>query len=593
MENRSGVLHEKVAMRWKHLTVLLLSMFLSFSFTFAVSRNSSDSLRNALSERLNDTANIHRYYLLASIADLHKRSQIDSSMSLLNRALAISEATGNTKYLYDIYQQYSIVYSVSGNFPIELDYNFKMLEILDNKVSGKIDSLFLLSEYARLYARIGICYFNMDNCPKALDWYQKSLAIVKRLAILDKTYPASSKLMALYGNIGSAHLSSYNFNEAKFNFEKALELSKSSGNPTSEAKLYNNLGIVYKERKDFNEAFRYYNKSLAIRESLRDTALIAQTCNNLGDAWYLTGDYTKSIEVLNKALNMSRQTGVLSSQMKAANFLSLAYEKTGDYRNALTMQRLFKTLHDSIIGNEQVQQATRLELQYQYEKQRKENELQKQILIAKKERKALIYMILSGILLFSFMILFLLNRNQRMKIRHGKTLQERLALESKNLTLEKQNLQMEKNQLEQELDFRNKELSTHVMYLLRKNEFISSIIDKLLALRKSEDKPLNDTWIQEILREMQSNVDNTVWNEFEMRFQQVHRDFYDKLREKYPDLTPNEIKICAFLKLNMTTKDISAITFQSVKSIQVARNRLRKRMGINRDENLVAAIQQL
>ena len=110
---------------------------------------------------------------------------------------------------------------------------------------------------------------------------------------------------------------------------------------------------------------------------------------------------------------------------------------------------------------------------------------------------------------------------------------------------------------------------------------------------KSADKPENNTWIKEILREMQSNVDNTVWGEFEMRFQQVHQDFYQKLLEKYPDLTPNEIKICAFLKLNMTTKDISAITFQSVKSIQVARNRLRKRMGISRDENLVASIQQL
>jgi len=92
---------------------------------------------------------------------------------------------------------------------------------------------------------------------------------------------------------------------------------------------------------------------------------------------------------------------------------------------------------------------------------------------------------------------------------------------------------------------------------------------------------------------MQSNVDNTVWGEFEVRFQQVHQDFYEKLREKYPDLTPNEIKICAFLKLNMTTKDISAITFQTVKSIQVARNRLRKKMGISRDENLVSTIQQL
>jgi DNA-binding CsgD family transcriptional regulator len=177
-------------------------------------------------------------------------------------------------------------------------------------------------------------------------------------------------------------------------------------------------------------------------------------------------------------------------------------------------------------------------------------------------------------------------------MKQGVLLQESLRLESRNLSLEKQNLLMEKQNLEMELEFRNKELSTHVMYLFKKNEFISSIISKLLAA-KSKDNSGNNVWIMEILREMQANVDNTVWEEFERRFQQVHEDFYEKLRLKYSDLTPNEIKICAFMKLNMTTKDISAITFQSVKSIQVARNRMRKKMGITRDENLISIIQQL
>jgi DNA-binding CsgD family transcriptional regulator len=130
------------------------------------------------------------------------------------------------------------------------------------------------------------------------------------------------------------------------------------------------------------------------------------------------------------------------------------------------------------------------------------------------------------------------------------------------------------------------------MYLLKKNEFITSISEKLLnvnAFLNNEDKK----WVQDIVREMRSNVDNTVWGEFEMRFQQVHDDFYERLKEVYPDLTPNEKKICAFLRLNMTTKDISSITFQSVKSIQVARTRLRKKMDMTRDENLISYLQQL
>jgi len=171
-------------------------------------------------------------------------------------------------------------------------------------------------------------------------------------------------------------------------------------------------------------------------------------------------------------------------------------------------------------------------------------------------------------------------------------LQEHMTLESKNLLLEKQYLELEKNNLTKELDFRNKELATHVIYLLQKNKFIASISEKLLNIKtllNNEDKK----WVQDIVREMESNVDNTVWGEFEVRFQQVHEDFYARLNDHFPDLTPNEKKLCAFLLLNMTTKDISTITFQSAKSIQVARTRLRKKMGMTRDENLISFLQQL
>jgi DNA-binding CsgD family transcriptional regulator len=387
---------------------------------------------------------------------------------------------------------------------------------------------------------------------------------------------------------------SLDFTEAERNFQKALEVNESLNNPVNEASLYNNLGIVFKEKKDFDKAFSYYEKALSIRLSLNDSFGLAQTYNNLGDAYCLTGRYDTAIEMLNKAFMLSSQTGNLRSQMKAANFLSVALEKKGDYPRSLEMYKVYSALHDSIISNERVQNAIRLELQYQFEKQLKENELQQQIVLAKKERTTLIYMVISGMLLFSITILILLYRNQRMSMKHADLLQKRLELEGKNLTLEKQNLLIEKQKLEMDLDFKNKELSTHVIYLLKKNEFISSIIQKLITYSKSSTHDaVNESWVKDIMREMQSNIDNTVWNEFEIRFQQVHHEFYQKLTEKYPDLTPNEIKICAFLKLNMTTKDISAITFQSVKSIQVARNRLRRKMGIERDENLVSLLQQL
>ena len=80
---------------------------------------------------------------------------------------------------------------------------------------------------------------------------------------------------------------------------------------------------------------------------------------------------------------------------------------------------------------------------------------------------------------------------------------------------------------------------------------------------------------------------NSLEQEFEIRFQQVHNSFYDKLNALSPDLSTNERRLCAFLKLSMSTKEISSITGQSPRSIDVARTRLRKKLNLtNNDSSL-------
>ena len=168
----------------------------------------------------------------------------------------------------------------------------------------------------------------------------------------------------------------------------------------------------------------------------------------------------------------------------------------------------------------------------------------------------------------------------------------RQNLESKKNSLEVKSLELEKVNLERELEFRTKELATNVMYMARTSEFITRISEKLLKSKMYFTRE-NQEVINKIITELQSYVDQDTWSEFEIRFQQVHNEFYTRLNELHSDLTANEKKLCAFLRLNMTTKEISAITYQSVNSIIVARSRLRKKLGIDRDENLVSYLENL
>ena len=82
-------------------------------------------------------------------------------------------------------------------------------------------------------------------------------------------------------------------------------------------------------------------------------------------------------------------------------------------------------------------------------------------------------------------------------------------------------------------------------------------------------------------------------NEFETRFEQVHEAFFVQLNSRFPDLTPNDRRICAFLKLNMSTKDIALLTNRSPRSIESARYRLKKKLGLGAEDDILNFLQSI
>ena len=77
-----------------------------------------------------------------------------------------------------------------------------------------------------------------------------------------------------------------------------------------------------------------------------------------------------------------------------------------------------------------------------------------------------------------------------------------------------------------------------------------------------------------------------VWNEFEQRFENTFDTFYKKLLDRFPTLTPTERKLCALLRLGLTSKEIAILTFQNPQSVDVGRYRLRKKLELSTDENI-------
>lgn len=217
-----------------------------------------------------------------------------------------------------------------------------------------------------------------------------------------------------------------------------------------------------------------------------------------------------------------------------------------------------------------------MEKQYEFDQQQKLFDLELKRKIAEKGKRELLYLIIAVTMFFCLLTALLLIYLQRTKLRNSQ-------LENDKLELEHRHLNLEKAKLKEELEFKNRELTTNVMYLLRKNELITNISGKLVR-SKLDFKQENQKVIQEIINELKSSQDSDSWEAFEVHFTQVHTDFYKRLNEQFPNLSANERKLCAFLRLNMSTKDIAAITYQSVNSLTVARSRLRKKLNIEGED---------
>ncbi len=130
------------------------------------------------------------------------------------------------------------------------------------------------------------------------------------------------------------------------------------------------------------------------------------------------------------------------------------------------------------------------------------------------------------------------------------------------------------------------------MFIIQRDELIINAIEKLNTISFSG---LNQTKLQikNLINDLKINLNTARWNEFELHFEKVHHDFYTRLNILFPNLTPNEKKLCAFLKLNLSTKEICALTQQTLKSVEVARTRLRQKLNLSQNENLASFISNI
>lgn len=170
---------------------------------------------------------------------------------------------------------------------------------------------------------------------------------------------------------------------------------------------------------------------------------------------------------------------------------------------------------------------------------------------------------------------------------------ERLEMENKIMKLKNEKLESDLISQQSQVELKNKELASQAVNINRKNEILNYIKKELEKVNKKvnpdaqfELKLLNNKVKEDL------NLEED-WKLFKQYFNEVQGDFIQRLQENYPELSPNDLKLCAYLRMNLSTKEIAPFLKISPRGVEIHRYRLRKKLGLSRDTNLVEFLLQV
>jgi DNA-binding CsgD family transcriptional regulator len=491
------------------------------------------------------------------------------SRSFLKKAFSAYEKLGDKPGLADYHFASGELEMLFGNFLKAMEHYQKSIEFAKEIHDQKRESI-NLNCLARIHQEQG-------NLSLARKYILSSLKI--RNEIKD-----SLGMATCYTTLGLICESEHKLDSALIFTQKGLDIRIGLGDQRRMASSYYKMGRLLNIRGQALEALNYLNKSYDIFQELEDKTGMVINLLEIGRSYQLLNKMRLGNEVISQAKLTAKETGNKNLLKETYKNISDYFFEGQRYREAYQYFQQYHKLEDSLMDWRKSKMIEELELNYQNRLKDVEIEqLTSRNQIQNKNNTILVLSLISVLLLA--MVLFYLYRVKAQNLRHNKILLEKeKQLHSKDLFLQEK----EQNILKEKIETKNRELGVKVLSMLRTNEMQEMIVNKLGKLTSSlshDQKALKE--LNQIIRELENKGAQNLWEDFDSSFTAIHPDFYKKLLAVNPNLTPSEIKIAAFLKMNLTTKEIAALTFKTQSGIKSTRHRLRKKLGLHNDESVV------
>lgn len=538
----------------------------------------------------------------------YRLGDLDSAELMHDESLILAKEINNLQVQAFNYNNLALLYKQRKEYVLAIENFEKSLQI--NRAIPDEEG------QGYQYLNMAMLYTDLGQLTDALESYLESLRLFEKLE-------KDNLRMIIYERLGHYYRKIDDVNTSRDYYNRAFELAQKTESKNYIGRSYRNIGLLFGKEKKVDSAVFYFDKAIAFFESVKYVAPLFNSLDDKGNVLRNAGRLDEVISAYDKALSytkgnfLSSEVGIKMSKGHALNKLgryglakssvqtafndfpiekqtlqnlvgiyrvmTTAEQGLGNYKSSLSFLQKTKRLEDSLLNEEKRLEIARIEFEYQLAQER-------EVFNLENEKQALAYQaeiteanatrnLLIAIAVLFIVILCILFRSYQMKRKANELLRQKAKeLKEKNELLRQSHLK-EQALMQTNIEEKERRMAAITLGQHEKESLLQKIDDRIQVISKQPIEATDE--LKSLQRLVRSNLNvNGSWDNFLYQFEKIHPGFFSKTRELFPNMTVNDLKVCAYIKIGMDNKTIAQITNTTVNTVKSRIHRIKKKMEL-------------
>ncbi|MCB0489780.1 MAG: tetratricopeptide repeat protein [Cyclobacteriaceae bacterium] len=502
------------------------------------------------------------YRVLGISHDL--RSEYVQAIDAYKKAMPIALQLNDPAQTASVQNVLGVAYYHLSQYNVALEYFLDALKLTEK--TGKPRYL------ANIYTNIGLVYHDQNDLDKALDYYEKALVYGEQAYDLRMMGRVSNNIGIILNTKGL-------YDGARIYYEQSLNYKSKVNDEIGASATQQNLAVVYKNLGNLGKANELLQQSRKTKEEAGDLMGLIQVFDTQIGIWISQKKFAEAMDLLKKSEEILEQINSKEPYINLFHRYKEYYYARGQYDISEQWQEKKDSIREVLFNETKSNQLATLQSVYELDKKETEikllqNERDNQAL----QRDIVLILLIGGVIVVIIIGVWFYQRQRQQKAM--------FAAQQKLHDAEIQNAQLRESELKRELEYKNRELTSYTINFVQKGQLFEELKENIASLMNSSESDVAMK-LNPLKKVVDSNYQiDKEWDDFKLRFEEVHAGFFEQLKAEYPELSNSDLRLCSLLRLNMTMKESAKILGISTDSVKTSRYRLRKKLNLDRDENL-------